>query len=187
VKRTEREAIMRQGVVLPETSRTRRELSDLRVDLEDNPVAGRPLPLRLRNFRPSAEGYLASLSGPLAYMVRLRRIDRLTEEHEVELEVAWRELADQCAGDSESFDRRWRDAATAWSFAELNDLIERHNRWYPVESRLPMDPSTGDYALVNGADYRRDPLDGEWVLERYPPVLASASGATRPGTRGHAR
>jgi hypothetical protein len=58
----------------------------------------------------------------------------------------------------------------------LNDLIDRHNRWYPVESRLPMDPRTGDYARVNGRDYRLEPLDAEWVLERLPADLSSATG-----------
>jgi len=185
MRRSQREAIMRQGVTLPDTPRERRQLSGLAADLEDNPVAGQPLPLRLRNFRPSAEGYLASLAGPLAYMVRLRRIDRLTEEHEVELGVAWRELAVECDGNAAQFARRWREAAETWSFEEVNGLIERHNCWYPVESRLRMDPSTGDYALVNGADYRRDPLDHHWVLGRFPPVLERVAAAMRPGTHAH--
>ena len=64
VKRAEREAIMRQGVTLPETPRERRELAGLAADLEGSPLAGRSLPLRLRNFRPSTERYLASLGGP---------------------------------------------------------------------------------------------------------------------------
>jgi hypothetical protein len=55
----------------------------------------------------------------------------------------------------------------AWDFGEVNDLIERHNRWYPAEARLPMDPRTGDYALVNGRSYRRPPLDAAWALERF--------------------
>ena len=61
-----------------------------------------------------------------------------------------------------------------WSFDEVNDLIERHNRWYPVEARLPMDPRTGDYALVNGRAYRIEALDSRWVLDRFPPVLRRA-------------
>jgi hypothetical protein len=60
-------------------------------------------------------------------------------------------------------------------FYEINDLIDRHNRWYPVESRLPMDPRRGDYALVNGKDYRLAPLDSGWILERFPAELGSAS------------
>jgi hypothetical protein len=67
--------------------------------------------------------------------------------------------------------------AKRWSFEEVNDLIERHNRWYPAESRLPMDPSRGDFALVNGKDYRLPPLDAEWVLERCPPTLNRVSAA----------
>jgi hypothetical protein len=33
-----------------------------------------------------------------------------------------------------------------------------------------MDPKTGDFALLNGRDYRLAPLDADWVLERYPVV-----------------
>ena len=58
-------------------------------------------------------------------------------------------------------------------FDDLNDLIDRNNRWYPAESRLPMDPRTGDYALVNGRDYRLELLDADWVLERLPAELSS--------------
>ena len=55
-----------------------------------------------------------------------------------------------------------------WSFDEVNALIEAHNRYYPAESRLPMDPRTRTYALVGGEDYRRRPLDAAWALERFP-------------------
>ena len=56
----------------------------------------------------------------------------------------------------------------------VNDLIRRHNRWYPAEARLPMDPRTGDFALVNGKPYRREPLDPAWALQRLPPSLGEA-------------
>ena len=168
---------MRQGVTLPETPRDRRNLAGLTDDLADSPLAGRPLPVRLRNFRPAAEAYFASLAGPLAYMVRLRQIDGLTAALEVSLDVAWCELALDCDGNDAEFGQRWRDVAASWSFEEVNDLIERHNRWYPVESRLPMDPVTKDYALVNGADYRRRPLDAAWVLERFPPRRSAVTAA----------
>ena len=63
----------------------------------------------------------------------------------------------------------------AWDAGEVNDLIDAHNRWYPVESRLPMDPARRDYALVNGADYRRAPVNEGWVLERFPPRLEAVA------------
>jgi len=107
-------------------------------------------------------------------MQRLRRIDDETADHEHRLEIAWRELAAECDGDRVAFTRRWREAAARWSFFGVNDLIERHNRFYPAEARLPMNPRTGDFALVGGRPYWREPLDEGWVLARYSPELDGA-------------
>ena len=68
----------------------------------------------------------------------------------------------------ERFTEAWDELVAAWSFDEVNELIERHNRWYPVEARLPMDPRRRDYVLVNGRDYRLEPLDAQWALARFP-------------------
>ncbi len=171
MEKAEREAIMRQGVVLPETPRDRRELAGLEEDLRSLPERGTPTRLRLRNFRPSASAYLAAARGPLAYMVRLHVIEAQIAEHEARLAEVRRALAGECDGDTDAFEHRWTAIAREWRFTEVNDLVERHNRWYPVESRLPMDPRTGDYVLVNGRDYRLAPLDAEWVLERFPAAL----------------
>ena len=38
-----------------------------------------------------------------------------------------------------------------------------------------MDPRRGDYALVDGRDYRLEPLGAGWVLERFPTDLSSAT------------
>ena len=63
---------MRQGVVLPETPRERRERAALEEDLETISLTGKPLPIRARHFRPAADAYLLATRGPLAYMLRLR-------------------------------------------------------------------------------------------------------------------
>ena len=143
MERAEREAIMRQGVVLPETPRERRERAALEEDLQTISLTGRPLPIRARHFRPDA----------------------------------WHELAAVSDGDAERFCREWLATARKHSFDEVNDLIDRHNRWYPVESRLPMDPRTGDHALVDGRDYRLAPLDARWVLARFPAELRAVVAA----------
>lgn len=169
----ERDAILRQGVVLPETPRERRELAALEEDLESIALRGKPLPVRARAFRPSAEAYLVATRGPLPYMLRLREIEQGTVELEDSLREGWQALAVDCADEPERFRREWVSRVRALRFDDLNDLIDRHNRWYPVESRLPMDPRRGDYALVNGRDYRLEPLDAAWVLERFPPELSS--------------
>jgi hypothetical protein len=177
VEKAERDAILRQGVVLPETPRQRRELAALAEDLETIPLTGAPLPVRARLFRPTADAYLVATRGPLPYMLRLRQIEQLTEAHESDLRAAWHALADACVDDAELFRDAWLAEARRCGFDEVNDLIDRHNRWYPAESRLPMDPRTGDYALVNGRDYRHSPLGADWILERFPGDLSSAAVA----------
>lgn len=167
MKRAERELIMRQGVVLPETPRDRRQREGLAEDIASSPLTGRRLRLRLRNFRTGADRYLTSLGGPLPYMQRLREIETLTAQHLAVLTDAWRSLAVRCGSDDE-FEQRWRAEAESTFFDEVNDLIDHHNRWFPVETGLPMDPGTGDFALVNGKDYRIGPRDAGWVLERLP-------------------
>jgi len=171
VEKAERDAILRQGIVLPETPRQRREREALEEELRAPELRGKPVSLRLTNFRPMADSYLAAARGPLAYMLRLHDIETKSAEHEERLEDAWRALAFECVTDVARFERAWREIAARWSFDEVNDLIERHNKWYPAESRLPMDPRTGDFALVNGREYRLSLLDADWVLERFPAVL----------------
>ena len=160
--RRERERIMRQGVVRPETPRDRRELAALEQDLIEHPLTGKAVRLRYRNFTADTGSYLRSLGGPLPYMVRLREIAVRMERHERELA----ELHAELGGDAAA----WRARAERYDFTEVNALIEQHNRWFPAEARLPMDPRTGDYALVNGERYSRRPLDAEWVLTRFPPT-----------------
>ena len=171
MEKAERDAILRQGVVLPETPRLRRELAALKEDLETIPLAGKPLPIRPRAFRPTAEAYLVATRGPLPYMLRLREIEQGMADLEGRLQEAWEALAAECVDDPDRFRREWTTRVAALRFDDLNDLIERHNLWYPVESRLPMDPRRGDHALVNGRDYRLEPLDDGWVLERFPAEL----------------
>lgn len=174
MEKAERDAIMRQGIVLSETPRDRRERAALEEDLRAHPARGKPLALRMRNFRPRADAYLAAARGPLHYMLRLHEIEVRSEAHELALGEAWHALATECEGDASRFARRWRSHARSVDFGEVNNLVERHKRWYPVESSLAMDPRTGDYALVSGRDYQLAPLGADWVLERFPPVLESA-------------
>ncbi len=150
---------MKQGVTRAETPRDRREREALEEDVRGNPLAGEPLRHRIRNFRPDADAQIAALGGPLAWMRRLRAIEHEIALHEQQLAEAY----ELCASPEE-----WRRIAESWDFSEVNELIERHNRHYPAESRLPMNPRTGDFVLVNGRPYTREPLDADWVLSRFP-------------------
>jgi hypothetical protein len=143
--------------VTPPSQAERRALRD---EAELNPLTGRPLTRRIRRFRPEPDRYLASLGGPLPFMRRLRRIDDEIEALTTRLARAHAERTDAAS---------WRRLAERFDVGEVNDLIERHNRWYPVEARLPMDPRTRDYVKIAGRSYRREPLDAQWILDRFPP------------------
>jgi hypothetical protein len=160
--------IMSEGPTRPETPRERREREQLEADLESSPVRGTPLRQRPRNFRPDAESGVRALGGPLIWMRRLRAIEDAVEQHERQLADARRMLAGEL-DDPAEFAAAWRALAGNWDFTEVNDLIDRHNRNFPAESRLPMDPRTRDFVRVNGRSYLREPLDARWILERFPP------------------
>jgi hypothetical protein len=168
VDRRERERIMGEHQPRGLSARERREAELLAADLTESPVSGRPLARRMRNFSPSIEGYARSVVGPPAYAQRLRQIEDEIEEHLERLRATRDELRRQVR-DPRERGRRWRELAAGWNFHGVNDLIENHNRWYPVEARLAMNPRTGDFVLVGGKPYRREPLDAAWALRRFPP------------------
>jgi hypothetical protein len=134
------------------------------LELERDGLAGRPLPRRLRPFGVRPDAYVAAVGGVPAHIRRLREIEDAVDAHVERLREACAALAAECGPDGEVFARRWRTVAEHWDFFEVNDLIERHNRWYPTEARLPMDPRTGDFVPVGGRPYRREPLDARWIL-----------------------
>lgn len=168
VERREREAIMKQAVTRPETPQERAQREGLEADLVENPLAGKPLRRRFRNFRSAPDAALRALGGPLAWMRRLHAIETATARHEARLAEAWSELREAHRDDRE-FARAWRELAAGWNFDRVNDLIARHNRHYPTEARLAMNPRTGDYVQVNGRPYTLDPLDERWILDTFPP------------------
>jgi hypothetical protein len=160
VKRTRAEEILGEWGIRDVTPDLAAERAKLDADRELNALVGRPIRRRLRNFRAEPDTYLASLGGPLPYMQRLRQIEQEVATHLELLEAAYAERpADPDA---------WRRVAARWDFGEVNELIEKHNRWYPIEARLAMDPRSRDFVKVGGRPYRRKPLDAAWVLERFP-------------------
>src|SRR5690348_4958489 len=96
VDRKEREQILGEWPVRDGSVRERAEGSVLERELEGSPLKGKPLPARLRNFKPAVDKYVASLGGPLVYMQRLRQIEIESAVHEERLAATWRALAESC-------------------------------------------------------------------------------------------
>src|SRR5438552_8523007 len=151
MKRPRAEEILGEWGVRDVTPPSRREREVVERDRDVNPLTGRPLRRRIRNFRAEPDAYLASLGGPLPYMRRLRQIEEETAAHLDRLAEAYDEYRRDPAV--------WRRLAERWDFGEVNDLIDKHNRWYPIEARLAMDPRSRDFVKIGGRPYNREPLD----------------------------
>ena len=122
---------------------------------------------RSTQYARSLEAYFKA-GDPPRWMTRLAEIDRGIARETKRVERAYEQLRAECAGDPARFAERWRERAAGFDFAELNELIEQHNEWYPIERRLPIDLRTRDYVLIAGRSYRRPVLGAEWILREFP-------------------
>jgi hypothetical protein len=122
----------------------------------------------------SVERYLQAGVVP-RFVERARQIEDATRRHRQRLERAYEWVRKQHPADPEAFAERWLDIATSWRFDEVNELIDEHNKWYPAERRLPLNPRTGDYVTIGNREWRRTPLDSDWILAQFP---APRIGAT---------
>lgn len=144
---------------------------------DDSARRGKPLSRRALQRQRSLESALASAFMP-RYMERLREIEDELALLRHRLALARERELRECGGDELRFARAWRSTVESWRFDALNELIERHNEWYPVEADLPVDPRTGDYVTVGGREFHRPTVTEQWVLERFPTALTPPA----PGT-----
>jgi hypothetical protein len=105
------------------------------------------------------------------FIERAREIEDGKRRHRARLERAYGWMREKHAGEPSRFAELWRAMAERWRFDDVNTLVDEHNKWYPAERRLPLNPRTGDYVTIGGRDWRRKPLDSAWVLEQFPAEL----------------
>jgi hypothetical protein len=120
-----------------------------------------------RNFALPVEQRLrAAVGGPPAYIRRKRAIEDLRQG-------IVRELAGHCAaamscGADAALHARAQ--VPARKLERLRELVEQHNRWYPIEADLPMHPRTGQLLERTGEPWRpmdNPTLDGLVALARH--------------------
>jgi hypothetical protein len=121
-----------------------------------------------------------AIGGAPAWSRRLKRIHDLTVAATADLQADWNTMARAARGDRSRFAAAWRQRAESFSFAQINELVDRHNRYFPAEANLPMDVKTLDYVTFAGGDYRRQRLDSAWILARFPPDLDAALASPPP-------
>jgi hypothetical protein len=116
-----------------------------------------------RNFTLSLEDRLrAYAQGAPGYIRRRRRIEDLEER-----------LIQRLAAAADPV-REARSVEVTADLAVLNDLIDKHNRYYPIEANLPVDVRTGRL-LERGSPWRPLPssITAADLLARAAPRLIS--------------
>ncbi|HEX3246832.1 MAG TPA: hypothetical protein VHX16_15620 [Chloroflexota bacterium] len=120
-----------------------------------------------------------AMGGAPAWAVRLKKIETLTDALINNLHDCWVTLAYQHRQQPELFAGAWREQLDELELDVVNELIRRHNRYFPVEANLPMSPRTGDYVAWGGRDWRCSPLTSEWAEQEFPPDFDAAIAAYR--------
>ncbi|MCC7103640.1 MAG: hypothetical protein IT307_00720 [Chloroflexi bacterium] len=128
-------------------------------------------------YIPTEKRVLAlATGGAPAWSRRLKRIDLLVEAATAQLAADWRWLAARHRETPTCFRAAWRHHAEQFDFSRVNDLIARHNLYFPAEANLRMDVHTRDFVGLGGGDFRRRALDATWVLEVFPADFRRAAG-----------
>ena len=111
---------------------------------------------------PTSQGLLIGLVGVPRFAERALEIEERTVSHRRRLTAARREL-ETAYGEGELLAAALRRLARSWCFDDVNALIDEHNRWFPIERNLPLDPATGEYLPVLGRTHRLKRLGPDWA------------------------
>jgi hypothetical protein len=109
-----------------------------------------------------------AMGGAPAWAVRLKKIETHTDAHLADLLDRWTSIAYRFRAQPEQFAPAWREHLEQLDFGVVNELIRRHNRYFPAEANLPMSPRTGDYVGWGGHEWRCSPLTVEWAERQFP-------------------
>ncbi len=112
-----------------------------------------------RNFTITTEERIRAMSiGAPAYAVRKKGL----EDKVVALVDSLLAIFDKETARGRDAMSAVRAHASTVNFEKMNAIVAKHNRWYPIEANLPIDPGTGCY-LQSGRPWTREP---EWTAER---------------------
>jgi hypothetical protein len=97
-----------------------------------------------RNFTiPTEAQTRAVITGPPAYMLRKRRIEDMEEALVAKLVDLAEQSRSEHPDDHHAARAAFVCAARVLDLAPINALLEKHNKYYPCEANLPLDPKTG--------------------------------------------
>lgn len=144
----------------------------IREKLESHPFSdkciGKPLNIISVNFTVPLEKTIMSYAGIPEYIQRAKLVEEKTTKIKSDLKLQYDKLEKRVGNNRIKFNKSWENILKSYNFQDINQLIEKHNLFYPQEANLRMDFDTGEYLL--GSDiWRKTPLFSvSLILEELP-------------------
>ena len=144
---------------------------------EDIPehLKGKPLKIPQFNFTISLENKVRSMFGPPHFAVRARRIENAIRQLTEDLSIEYAGMHDKFGDDPEEFAEQWEKLIESLELDELNDLIEKHNTYYPMEANLQISPDSGAPMIGSVPWKPKAKISAEVLLKQFPSEVTSAS------------
>ena len=168
-------------------SKLKRQLGDKFMDLmiahglslEDIPedLRGKELHIPQVNFDVPLEQQMRAKIGPPSYAVRAKYLEDMTDKLMDDLARQYRQVAESCRQHPAKFKKIWTAIVETIDLSDLNQLVNEHNTFYPIEANLQADPETGQIMMGATPWKPKKKLSAEGLLARFPADLASALGA----------
>ena len=131
-------------------------------------IKGKPIKIRQKNFTVPLSRQVQSYLGAPEYALRARKIEDAIDRLMKELTMSFHDMRDQYSDKPDLFSHKWQQLINGLDLNELNDLIEKHNRYYPVEANLRADPHSGKYLLGGSIWQEKEKITKEKLLKRFP-------------------
>jgi hypothetical protein len=130
-----------------------------------------------RNFTLSIDDRIRALTiGAPAYATRKKHLEDLELQHVRALVALHDALVAKHAGEPDLdalVARALVDKAATFDVKRMNALVTAHNRYYPIEANLPIDPRTGHYLVYGRPWVPEEPWTASRLVDRAQAVIAA--------------
>jgi hypothetical protein len=128
-----------------------------------------------RNFSLSVGERIRALTiGAPAWSTRKKGIEDL-EARWVSALVACHDALVLREASAETISKALDDKAATFDLKKINAQLDIHNRYYPIEASLPIDPKTGDYLVSGRRWFPEEPCTVARLIERARAVIRDRS------------
>ncbi|MDY6910966.1 MAG: hypothetical protein SVM79_01200 [Chloroflexota bacterium] len=132
-------------------------------------LKGKPLKIPQFNFTIPLENKVRSVLGPPHYASRARSIETITHRLLEDLTFEYARMTDEYREKPDLFASKWKELLHSLELDAVNDLIDRHNTYYPIEANLRIDPDSGAYLNGSIPLQAKEHITVDWLLEKFPP------------------